>query len=103
MSILYIDTRNNKEIVVRLEKGDKVFELKSDALNLKAQATLPLIDKILKEANLTPADINEIKVERGPGSFTGLRVGISIANALGFANNIKINGKKVSEIETPQY
>ncbi|MFH1536127.1 MAG: hypothetical protein ABIC96_03620 [Patescibacteria group bacterium] len=36
-----------------------------------------------------------IEVETGPGSFTGLRVGVSVANALGFALNIPVNGKKM--------
>jgi len=36
-----------------------------------------------------------IEVETGPGSFTGLRVGVSVANALGFSLGISVNGKKM--------
>jgi len=40
-------------------------------------------------------EIKEIKVNVGPGSFTGTRVGVAVANALGFALSIKVNGKKM--------
>jgi len=103
MNKLYIDTRDNKRIVVRLETENGAFEEKSVANVKKAQATLPLIEKVLEKAKLQIKDIDEINVETGPGSFTGLRVGISIANSISFAGLIKVNGKKVGEIEKPQY
>lgn len=102
-NILYIDTRDSKEIIVRLETEKETFEQKSVASKNRAQATLPLIKKVLKKSRLKLEDVDEIKVERGPGSFTGLRVGISIANALSFALDKKINGKKTGNIETPHY
>ena len=40
-------------------------------------------------------DLDGIEVETGPGSFTGLRVGVSVANALGFELDIPVNGKKL--------
>ena len=43
------------------------------------------------------------EVNRGPGSFTGLRVGVAIANALGFLLKIPVNGKRVGELEEPVY
>lgn len=100
---LYIDTRNSDRIIIRLNKNGKEFIEESKANVNKAQATLPLIEKLLKEAGLLISDINEINVEKGPGSFTGLRVGISIANALSFAGNIRVNEKDIGEIEEPQY
>lgn len=103
MNILYIDTRDNKRIVVRLDKNGEKFQQESGASVKGAQTILPLIQKVLKKAKITPAKIDEIKVERGPGSFTGLRVGIAIANALSFSVGAKINGKKIGEIEEPVY
>jgi tRNA threonylcarbamoyladenosine biosynthesis protein TsaB len=103
MNKLYIDTRDNKQIIVSLEAETGTFEEKSVANKNKAQATLPLIEKILKKAKLPIKDIEEINIEQGPGSFTGLRVGISIANALSFGGLIRINGKKPGEIELPKY
>lgn len=103
MKIIYIDTRDNKQIVVRVEKDGEGFEQKSQASVDRAQAALPIIEKLLREAGLKVQDIEEIKVETGPGSFTGLRVGVVIANALSFGLSVKVNGKPLGEIELPQY
>lgn len=96
MIILYIDTSVREEIKIGVEINGKLYERK--AKNLKSQETLPLIEKILKEKKIKQSQINEIKVNKGPGSFTGIRIGISIANALGFALKIPVNGKIGGEL-----
>lgn len=101
MIILCIDTSVREEIKVGLEINGKLIEKK--AKNLKSQETLPLIEKVLKENKIKLDQINEIKVNTGPGSFTGLRVGVSIANALGFSLKIPVNGAKVGEPVLPVY
>jgi len=68
---------------------------------LKREIVLNLIDKIIAKHNLNLKEITEIKVNNGPGSFTGLRAGISIANALGYSLNIPVNGKR--QIASPRY
>jgi|SRR3989344_3915125 len=103
MNILVIDTSGFKNIKIGLKINGKSKNISSKSKISKAQALLPLIDKILKVNNLKLEDINEIRVNAGPGSFTGLRVGISIANALGFFLKIPINGKKVGELVAPKY
>ena len=103
MNVLYIDTRDNKQTIIKLSVGEESFEYKSTAVIKHAQTILPLIEKILNKAGIKVGDIDKIEVETGPGSFTGLRVGIAIANALSFAGNIKINGKKAGEIVLPEY
>lgn len=102
MNILYIDTSNNKEIVVRLNTHEGEFIEKSTAVEQKAQATLPLIDKLIQKAGITLNQINKINVKTGPGSFTGLRVGISIANTLSFALGVPVNNKN-NHIEEATY
>jgi len=101
---LYIDTRDNKKTIVGLDD----IRLEKLTGPDKSQQVLNLIDQILKKNKQsfpsnkkTLKDITEIKVETGPGSFTGLRVGVSVANALGWALGIPVNGKK--EIILPQY
>ena len=103
MNILVIDTSDSKNIRVGIKINGKSKYISSNAKVLKAQAVLPLIDKVLKANNINLSDINKIKVNTGPGSFTGLRVGISIANALGFFLKIPINGKKVGKLAAPKY
>jgi tRNA threonylcarbamoyladenosine biosynthesis protein TsaB len=47
--------------------------------------------------------IKEIEVNLGPGSFTGLRVGVSVANALAWTLKVPVNGKKIGELVKPKY
>lgn len=91
MIVLSIDTTKREETRVGLEIDGKFFEKKSK--NNKSDQVLTLIDKILKERNVNLNQLNKIKVNKGPGSFTGIRIGISIANALGFALKIPVNEK----------
>ncbi len=103
MNILLIDTSDNKEIKIGVEIDGKKYFVKQQIDHRKAQAALPLIDQILKSYNLKLKDLTEIRVNVGPGSFTGLRVGVSIANALGYLLKIPINGRSVGEMEDPKY
>ena len=93
--ILCIDTKDQKVIRVSLKKGGEVVKSLIAGNKYGSQALLPLISKILDRENLNFKDLKEIEVEKGPGSFTGLRVGVSVANALGFSLGILVNGKKI--------
>lgn len=93
--ILYINTKDQKVIEVSLKKDGKVVKTLSEENEYGSQVLLPLIGKILKQEKLDFKDLKGIEVETGPGSFTGLRVGVSVANALGFSLRIPVNGKRV--------
>jgi len=103
MNTLIIDTSDNKHITVGLRIDGKEDLIMQEVGMQKAQVVLPLIDQLLKKYKLTPQDLTGIEVNTGPGSFTGLRVGVSVANALGYALQIPINGKKPGEIVEPTY
>ena len=92
---LYIDTSDGQKIIVGID--DKKF--KTDARQEKAQKLLPFINEILKKEGKKIKEIKEIEVNTGPGSFTGLRVGVSVANALGWALGIPVNGKDLRKGE----
>ena len=87
---LIIDTSSNKEIKVGLRTDTKEYVIKETVRHHKAQVVLPLIDKLLYRQKLKITDINSIDVNVGHESFTGIRVGMSIANALSFALGIPI-------------
>lgn len=101
--IVSINTANNKEITVGLTIGGEEHMLQQALDTRKAQVVLPLIEQLVQENNLSLQDITDIQVNIGPGSFTGLRVGVTIANTLGFLLKVPINGKKVGEFVEPQY
>jgi len=101
--VLYIDTSKTDEVKVGIDVGGEKDLMVSSSVKEKAQATLSLIDKILEKYNLQPEDIDRIEVNCGPGSFTGLRVGVSIANTLGTFLNISVNQKKPGELVLPVY
>ena len=89
--VLYINTKDPKVVAVTLKEGKKTVKILSEKNEYGSQVLLPLIKKLLPPRGW---DVLEgIEVEEGPGSFTGLRVGASVAQALGFALNIPVNGK----------
>ncbi len=103
MNVLYIDTSSNKEIVVRLHCNGKKHTVKQAIDQRRAQVVLSLADVLLKKHGLTVQDLDAIEVNTGPGSFTGLRVGISVANTLGIALQIPINGQGPGVLAEPRY
>lgn len=101
MNKLIIDTTDNKRTSITLQAKDFEDQIIEESVP-RSQATLVIIDKLLKKNNLKPNQIEEIEVNTGPGSFTGTRVGVAIANALGFGLDVKVNGSK-SKNATPKY
>ncbi len=104
MNKLFIDTSDNKKLFIALDsKGikDSVL-LESDKL-VRSEKALPVIEKLLKRNGVNVEDIGKIEVNEGPGSFTGIRVGISIANALSFLLKIPVNDRKIGEFAKPVY
>ena len=93
-TILIIDTGETDTARVILEHLGKRHEMVSTSKVLRSQMLLPLVESMLKEHTLIPSDVQGIQVATGPGSFTGLRVGIAIANTLGYLLDIPVNGKK---------
>lgn len=93
--ILHIDTKDQKVIRVGLRVKGKAVREETLENEYGSQVLLPLIMKLLKAADCKLEALKGIEVETGPGSFTGIRVGVSVANALGFALNIPVNGKKM--------
>ena len=98
---LFIDTSAINTAKIALEIDGKRYEKTSESKIVKSQMVLPLIEQILTEHTLKLTDITAIMVATGPGSFTGLRVGATVANALGYLLNVPVNGKK--ELAIPTY
>ncbi len=93
-NILRIETASIGQVKVVLKGGAEeiVVEKKQQ---FGSQVLLNMIEKILKNGGVEMKDLKGIEVNTGPGSFTGIRVGVSVANALGFSLKIPVNGKQM--------
>lgn len=87
---LYIDTTDSLKTIIQINDIQFVQKYSSP----REQNILLFIDRVLKENNASVKDIAFMEVNPGPGSFTGTRVGVTIANTLALSLNIPINGKK---------
>jgi tRNA threonylcarbamoyladenosine biosynthesis protein TsaB len=99
-TILFIDTSSIDTAKIAIENDGLRFEKTSESRVMKSQMVLPLIENIVREHHLHLTDITAIEVVMGPGSYTGLRVGATVANALALLLNIPVNGKKSLAIPT---
>ena len=90
MLILAISTSSKICSVALLENDKIINELNIDNLKTHSENLVPLIDEILKSANKKVCEIGLIACDVGPGSFTGIRIGISTAKAIAEVNQIPV-------------
>ncbi len=86
---LFLDSTDNTQVIIRL--GDKEFINK--VASPRDQDVFGFLLSCLEKEGLKQEDITEVEVNPGPGSFTGTRIGVTMANALGFALKIPVNGQ----------
>lgn len=85
MNILAVDTASDK-MVIALSVGEKIFYQIGQVESKKHNSQiLPMIDEVLKEAKISLSEVDYLACVVGPGSFTGIRIGVSSVNALAFA------------------
>lgn len=101
MKILGIDTSSKRCTVCILEDNNVIIELHSDDEKTHSQTLMPLIDEMFKKTDLSLKDIDMLACCVGPGSFTGVRIGISTAKAFADVYNFKTIG--VSSLEGLAY
>ncbi len=101
--ILSIDTSSHNKLTVGLSLQDAKRIIEEEFDYRKSQGVLPLIARVIRENNLDFSKLTAIEVNVGPGSFTGLRVGVCIANTLGEILQIPINSQPVGLLVEPIY
>ena len=90
MYSLFIDT-HDLDLVIALYKGKQLKDKEiKESLRNHSDYTMPIIDEIIKRNSIGIHDIKEILVVNGPGSFTGVRIGVTIAKMLAYTLNIPI-------------
>lgn len=92
MNILAVDTSALTATVAVMKDGVSVFENNITNALTHSETLMPMIDYALKSVKLNPADIDLFAVSQGPGSFTGIRIGISAVKALAYAVNKPVFG-----------
>jgi len=95
MKILALETSTKVGSVAITEDEHLVAEYTLDVLSTHSEKLLPSVDQIIKDAKLTIQEIEGFAISCGPGSFTGLRIGISTVKGLAFST-----GKRVAGIPT---
>lgn len=101
MKVLGIDTSGYVNAVGVVEKGRVLAEGRYPARTDSLEQIVDNIDATLKEAQLTLEDIEGFGVGTGPGSWTGIRVGVTVGKTLAFSTGKPVAG--VSSLDTLAY
>lgn len=98
MKVLAIDT-SNFTLGIALINGNQVMgEYITNLKKNHSVRVMPAIETLLKDCDTLPKDLDKIVVAKGPGSYTGVRIGMTIAKTLAWTLNIPLSG--VSSLET---
>jgi len=87
MKVLAIETAT-EACSVALVDGDRRLQRKEVGARVHAGALLPWISELLAEAGMTYSDLDGIAVDRGPGGFTSIRLGLGVAQGTGLAHDL---------------
>ena len=90
MKYLYIDTSSSYLYSAIATDTELLCEVKKDFGHTLSEEALPEIVEMFTKTNIDPKEINKIIVVNGPGSFTGIRIGITIAKVYAWSLNIPI-------------
>lgn len=91
MKALSIDCAVSR-LMVSAKNDDKVFTSIYDIGMKQSESIVPAIDYVLEKVSLTPAELDYTAITIGPGSFTGLRLGISAVKAIELAYDVPVYG-----------
>ena len=89
MNCLAVDTTNSKLTVVLLRGGDTFYREIEVGKSGHSRLLMPTVDEVLKEGGVKVGELDALAAVVGPGSFTGIRIGVSAMTALAFATGAK--------------
>lgn len=101
MKILGIDTSSSSLSVAVMDDDLLKGEFTLNHKLTHSEQMMPLLDSLLSHLELKMSDIDLIGVSVGPGSFTGIRIGVAAANAMAMAIDIPVVG--ISSLEAMAY
>lgn len=97
MRILAVDTSSTVASAAIVDDNKLVCECVLNNKLTHSQTLMPMIDEVLKKSELKPCDIDVFAVSEGPGSFTGLRIGVTTIKGLAHAVNKPVCGVNTLE------
>ncbi|SFE47350.1 tRNA threonylcarbamoyladenosine biosynthesis protein TsaB [Lentibacillus persicus] len=92
MNILAMDTSNQALGVAVLKDGQLIGEVITNLKKNHSVRLMPAITQLMDEVGMTPMDLDKIVVAKGPGSYTGVRIGLTTAKSMAWALNIPVVG-----------
>ncbi len=97
MKILAIDTSNLILGIAIMDHEKVIGEYITNLKKNHSVRAMPAIEMLMNECDIKPSDLTKIVVAKGPGSYTGVRIGVTIAKTLAWTLNIPLVG--VSSLE----
>lgn len=91
MKTLCMDTSHRYLVLALVEDDQVVVSHMEEAWKKQSETIFVELIKLMEEANWNVDDINEVVITRGPGSYTGIRIAMSIAKVLCSRKNIKLS------------
>lgn len=101
MKILAVDTSATAASVAVAEENKLIGEFSINTALTHSQTLMPMVDELLKNTGLSVNDIYAVAVNAGPGSFTGVRIGVAAVKGIAFPKNLPCIS--VSTLESMAY
>jgi tRNA threonylcarbamoyladenosine biosynthesis protein TsaB len=92
VTILALDTAGSACSVAIERDGEVVVAHRQEMRHGHAEALMPMVDAAMREASLTPTELDAVAVSLGPGGFTGIRVGLAAAHGVALASGARLVG-----------
>ncbi|MGD6969290.1 tRNA (adenosine(37)-N6)-threonylcarbamoyltransferase complex dimerization subunit type 1 TsaB [Rossellomorea vietnamensis] len=92
MKILGIDTSNYQLGIALVDGNEVIGEFITNIKKNHSLRAMPAVEMLMKECGIAPADLDKIVVANGPGSYTGVRIGVTIAKTMAWSLNIPVVG-----------
>lgn len=90
LKYLFIDSATTNLVVAIINDGKLVYIYNNNDGHDTSSKMMPVLAEAFEKANLKPQDIDKIFAVNGPGSFTGIRVGLTVAKTMAYALNIPV-------------
>jgi len=90
MTALFLDTSSNTLIISIIKDNQLIDKYVLESAREHSVYAVDKLKEVLEKNNLTPNDIDKIFIVNGPGSFTGIRIGVTIAKTYAYALNKEI-------------